>query len=152
MHLLIQRAESPTERRHLSYRPRMRRIAASAATLRLYAPHGRLLHYTRLHFITPWQAGCSVHIRNHPYKMVVYPPVIKKVTECFRHFFELVFANDGIFSVTFLPDFISSFYLIGRVYFMLPSVYTFCHHSYCFRWPWFRCIWCLGNCYKMQLL
>ena len=42
----------------------------------LYALHGRLLHYTRLHFITPWQAGCSVHIRTHPYKIAVYtiPP------------------------------------------------------------------------------
>ena len=46
-------------------------IAASAATLRLYAPHGRLLHYT----------VCSVHIRNYPYKIAVYPLGNKKVTD-----------------------------------------------------------------------
>ena len=47
------------------------RIARACGGLRhlpphklLYAPHGRLLHYT----------VCSVHIRSHPYKIAVYPP------------------------------------------------------------------------------
>ena len=44
-------------------------IAASAATLRLYAPHERLLHYT----------DCSVTIRNHPYKIAVYTPLLRAV-------------------------------------------------------------------------
>ena len=90
--------------RHLSDCPRMRR-------LRHLPPRCVCMHRTNavaLHPASFHYAVASRLLRTHPYPSVQnggLSPRNKKSDGVFPSLFELIFANDGIFSVTFAPDF-----------------------------------------------